>query len=172
MSVNEDGTLMRTSTLVTNRSTLVRHFHAICTIRLIMTAILALACLLPIESNAAESSACPNIVILYADDMGHGDLAIQNPDSKIPTPNLDRLASWIDAMAMVGGDVSPCLKEMEENHRAAVLCLMEDYLAFSNKGRTSVATWDQQYAGHDSFANSTQSDGVRKILRDEWGYTD
>ena len=28
-----------------------------------------------------------------ADDMGYGDLACQNPDSKIPTPNLDRLAT-------------------------------------------------------------------------------
>jgi len=33
-----------------------------------------------------------NFVIIYADDMGYGDLAIQNPKSKIATPNLDKLA--------------------------------------------------------------------------------
>lgn len=35
----------------------------------------------------------PNIVIIYADDMGYGDLNVQNPNSKIPTPNLDQLAA-------------------------------------------------------------------------------
>jgi len=35
----------------------------------------------------------PNILIIYADDMGYGDLNCQNPNSRIPTPNLDQLAS-------------------------------------------------------------------------------
>lgn len=34
----------------------------------------------------------PNIILILADDMGYGDLAIQNSESKIPTPNLDQLA--------------------------------------------------------------------------------
>ena len=35
----------------------------------------------------------PNIIIIMADDMGYGDVGCYNPDSKIPTPNMDRLAA-------------------------------------------------------------------------------
>ncbi len=35
----------------------------------------------------------PNVLILYADDLGFGDLGCYNNKSRIPTPNLDRLAS-------------------------------------------------------------------------------
>lgn len=35
----------------------------------------------------------PNLVVILADDMGYGDPRCYNHESKIPTPNLDRLAA-------------------------------------------------------------------------------
>jgi arylsulfatase A len=41
-------------------------------------------------SAAAER---PNVVLIYADDMGYGEIEELNPErSKIPTPSLNQLA--------------------------------------------------------------------------------
>ena len=40
-----------------------------------------------------QGPATPNIVFILADDMGYGDVGCYNPASKIPTPNMDKLAS-------------------------------------------------------------------------------
>lgn len=34
----------------------------------------------------------PNVIFILADDMGYGDVSCYNPEGKIPTPNIDRIA--------------------------------------------------------------------------------
>jgi len=58
------------------------------------------------QALLAADFAKPNILIILADDLGYGDLGCYNPESKIPTPHLDRLASqgmrFTDAHAPAG----------------------------------------------------------------------
>jgi arylsulfatase A-like enzyme len=42
---------------------------------------------------AAAAEPPPNIIVMLADDMGYGDPRCYNPASKIPTPNMDRIAA-------------------------------------------------------------------------------
>jgi len=44
-------------------------------------------------NTQAASTAKPNIVLILADDMGYGDPHCYNPQSKVPTPHMDRLAA-------------------------------------------------------------------------------
>lgn len=42
---------------------------------------------------SARSADLPNIIVIYTDDQGFGDAGCYNPESKIATPHLDRLAA-------------------------------------------------------------------------------
>ena len=53
------------------------------------TLIPVLILMLVVTARAAEK---PNSIVIYADDMGYGDCTVNNAESKIPTPHIDRLA--------------------------------------------------------------------------------
>ncbi len=67
----------------------------------------------------------PNIVVILADDMGYGDIGAYNPDSKIPTPNLNRLAA--EGMRFT------------DAHSASAVCSGSRYALVT--GRYSWRTW-------------------------------
>jgi arylsulfatase A len=52
-----------------------------------------IACL-PVIGGVADGSKPrpPNLIVILADDLGYGDVGCYNADSKVPTPNIDRLA--------------------------------------------------------------------------------
>jgi len=49
-------------------------------------------CFFLIFSIQLWSADQPNIIFFLADDLGYGDLGCYSSESKIPTPNLDKLA--------------------------------------------------------------------------------
>jgi len=42
--------------------------------------------------ESGDKNDLPNIVIIFADDMGYGDVSALNPDAKVSTPAIDQLA--------------------------------------------------------------------------------
>jgi len=55
------------------------------------TLILSIAALLVLRFGAASAPALPNIVLIYADDLGYGDVGCYGA-TKVRTPHIDRLA--------------------------------------------------------------------------------
>jgi arylsulfatase A len=72
-----------------NKPALRRPVHFLCGL------LLLLALSRTSQSASSESAAShPNLLILYADDLGYGDVQCYNPQrGKIPTPHIDRLAA-------------------------------------------------------------------------------
>ncbi|MBP8258159.1 MAG: arylsulfatase [Verrucomicrobia bacterium] len=95
-------------------------------------ALFAAAILLATLSAASGAEALrPNIVFIMADDVGWGDFQCYNPQGKIPSPNIDRLAR--EGMRFT------------DAHTPAALCAPTRYsVATGNytwRGRTPGGTW-------------------------------
>ncbi len=74
----------------------------------------------------------PNIVIILVDDMGYGDPGCYNPESKIPTPNIDQLSH--EGMRFT------------DAHAAGALCHPSRYGLITGRYpfRTDISVWRQK----------------------------
>ncbi len=95
----------------------------------------------------------PNIVILYADDLGYGDLGCYAEGSKIPTPHLDQLAA----------EGLRCT----DAHSSSGICTPSRYALLTGRHH-----WRDFHGIVDSFGASVFAEGRRtmaEMLRDR-GY--
>lgn len=125
-------------------------------------AILVVAFLLLSTAHAAESSetrSLPNILLVLVDDMGYGDPACNNPDSKIPTPN-------IDSLARAG-------MRFTDAHAPGPLCHMSRYGLMTGRYpfRTDVSLWPKQPLIDDdqvTIASLLKSRGYHTAMVGKW----
>jgi arylsulfatase A len=116
---------------------------------------LLLFCLAPVLPGAEK----PNIVVLLVDDMGYGDPRCYNPQSKIATPNIDRLAR--EGMMFT------------DAHAPGPLCHPSRYGLMTGRYpfRTDITRWPKQpliETGQMTIASLLQTQGYRTAMVGKW----
>lgn len=101
----------------------------------------------------------PNIVFILADDLGYGDLGCYNQDSRIPTPNIDRLAA--EGMRFT------------DAHAAGPLCHPSRYGLMTGRYpfRTDVSRWPTQpliEPGQMTLASMLAAQGYETHMVGKW----
>ncbi len=101
----------------------------------------------------------PNVVIILVDDMGYGDPGCFNPESKIPTPNIDSLAS--------------AGMKFTDAHAPGPLCHLSRYGLITGKYpfRHSTGKWRNQPSiekGQVTIASLLKSNGYQTAMVGKW----
>ena len=101
----------------------------------------------------------PHIVYIMVDDMGYGDAGCYNPQSKIPTPNIDSLAN--------------AGMRFTDAHSPGALCHPSRYglLTGQHPFRADVASWRTRAVireGQTTIASLLQSNGYRTAMVGKW----
>ena len=110
-------------------------------------------------ADRASPISRPNIVILLADDLGYGDPHCFNPQSKIATPNVDRLA-W-EGMRFT------------DAHAPGPLCHPSRYGLMTGRYpfRTDIARWPTQpliEKGQMTIASLLRDQGYQTAMVGKW----
>ncbi len=114
------------------------------------------SCSHPVKSTAETK---PNIVFILADDMGYGDPGCYNPESKIATPNIDKLAK--EGIRFTNA------------HAAGAWCVPSRYGLLTGRypGRLeSLNTHSQSLieAGQETIASMLKRSGYRTACVGKW----
>jgi len=122
-------------------------------------AILFALLLLPPGGWLQAAQPKPHIVYIMVDDMGYGDAGCYNPQSKIPTPNIDSLAN--------------AGMRFTDAHSPGALCHPSRYglLTGQHPFRTDVASWRTRAVireGQTTIASLLQSNGYRTAMVGKW----
>lgn len=110
-------------------------------------------------ADAPKPASKPNIVIILADDMGYGDPGCYNPKSKIPTPNIDRLAR--EGM------------RFSDAHAPGPLCHPSRYGLMTGQYpfRTDISLWPKQpliEKGQMTIASLLRDQGYHTAMVGKW----
>jgi len=111
------------------------------------------------DAPKTDCKANPNIVIILADDMGYGDPGCYNPNSKIATPHIDRLAK--EGMRFT------------DAHAPGPLCHPSRYGLMTGRYpfRTDVSAWPKKpliAEGQMTLASLLKSKGYRTAMVGKW----
>lgn len=127
--------------------------------RTLMLRLTSLAALLILLLTSLVHAASPHVVIILVDDMGYGDPGCYNPDSKIPTPNIDRIAA--EGMRFT------------DAHAPGPLCHVSRYGLMTGRYpfRTNCGVWPKQAVidkDRMTIASLAESQGYRTAMVGKW----